>query len=148
MGDATNLIAIDCQRFIDATMFLNHSWASPLLITLCLANLWSVLGPSTLAGNSPGREQSLQDLYPGLGVMFLLVPIQWFITTRFKAIQTKLMEDKDKRIKLIDEVLGGIKVPSQHLYILGPHDIFLGVEALCMGKLFRSEYIGDKKERI
>ena len=80
--------------------------------------------------------------------MFMLVPIQWFITTRFKAIQTKLMEDKDKRIKLIDEVLGGIKVPSQHLYILGPHDIFLGVEALCMGKLFRSEYIGDKKERI
>ena len=76
-----------------------------------LANLWSVLGPSTLAGNSQGREQSLEDLYPGLGVMFMLVPIQWFITTRFKAIQTKLMEDKDKRIKLIDEVLGGIKVP-------------------------------------
>ena len=78
--------------------------------------------------------------------MFMLVPIQWFITTRFKAIQTKLMEDKDKRIKLIDEVLGGIKVPFQH--ILGPHDIFLGVEALRLGKLFRSEYLGDKKERI
>ena len=48
--------------------------------------------------------------------MFLLVPIQWFITTRFKAIQTKLMEDKHKRIKLIDEVLGGIKVSFHHLY--------------------------------
>ena len=51
VGDATNLIAIDCQRFIDVTFFLNHIWASPLLIILCLANLWSVLGPSTLAGD-------------------------------------------------------------------------------------------------
>ena len=42
--------------------------------------------------------------------MMLLVPIQWVITARQKTIQTKLMKDKDKRIKLIDEVFSGIKV--------------------------------------
>ena len=46
----------------------------------------------------------------GLGVMVLLVPIQWVITSRLKAIQSKLMKNKDKRIKLIDEVFSGIKV--------------------------------------
>ena len=50
VGDATNLIAIDCQRFIEATTYLNWAWASPLLIGLCLVNLWSVLGPASLAG--------------------------------------------------------------------------------------------------
>ena len=42
--------------------------------------------------------------------MVLLVPIQWVITSRLKTIQTKLMKNKDKRIKLIDEVFSGIKV--------------------------------------
>ena len=95
VGDATNLIAVDCQRFIDVTFFLNHIWASPLLIILCLVQLWSILGPSSLAGFT---------------VLLVLVPIQWVITKKMKAVQGILMQDKDKRIKLVDEILSGIKV--------------------------------------
>ena len=95
VGDATNLIAVDCQRFIDVTFFLNHIWASPLLIVLCLVQLWSILGPSSLAGFT---------------VILVLVPIQWVITKKMKAVQGTLMQDKDKRIKLVDEILSGIKV--------------------------------------
>ena len=51
VGDATNLIAIDTQRFIDVTLFLNHIWAAPLLTLLCLINLWTILGVATLAGD-------------------------------------------------------------------------------------------------
>ena len=110
VGDATNLTAIDCQRFIDATTYLNWAWASPLLIGLCLVNLWSVLGPATLAGRQGRGTAEVQSCSTGIGVMMLLVPIQWVITARQKTIQTKLMKDKDKRIKLIDEVFSGIKV--------------------------------------
>ena len=48
----------------------------------------------------------------GFGLLLLLVPIQWVITNKYKAVQATLMRDKDRRIKLVDEILGGIKVNS------------------------------------
>ena len=52
VGETTNLMAIDTQKFMDLVLYLNMVWSSPLQIFLCLYFLWGILGPSSLAGKS------------------------------------------------------------------------------------------------
>ena len=42
--------------------------------------------------------------------MVLLIPVNSYITSKIRIITHRLMKHKDKRIKLINEILSGIKV--------------------------------------
>ncbi|KAL5018705.1 hypothetical protein ScPMuIL_004427, partial [Solemya velum] len=111
VGEIVNLMSVDAQRFMDLTTYLHMTWSAPLQIALCLYFLWQTLGPSVLAG---------------LGVMILLMPVNAFIASKYKVLQSKQMTLKDTRIKIMNEVLNGIKVlklyawePSFEKKILG-----------------------------
>ncbi|CAG2055590.1 unnamed protein product [Timema podura] len=55
----------------------------------------TVAGPSVLAG---------------VGVMIFLIPVNGFIANKAKSLQILQMKSKDKRVKLMNEILNGIKV--------------------------------------
>lgn len=95
VGEVVNLMSVDAQRFQDLTTFLNMLWSAPLQIILALYFLWQTLGPSVLAG---------------VAVMVLLIPINAFIAMKTRAFQVEQMQYKDSRIKLMNEILNGIKV--------------------------------------
>ncbi|KAM5135322.1 ATP-binding cassette sub-family C member 3 [Mantella aurantiaca] len=95
VGEVVNLMSVDAQRFQDLTTFLNMLWSAPLQICLALYFLWETLGPSVLAG---------------VAVMVLLIPINAFIAMKTRAFQVEQMQHKDSRIKLMNEILNGIKV--------------------------------------
>ncbi|XP_063312149.1 ATP-binding cassette sub-family C member 3 [Pelobates fuscus] len=95
VGEVVNLMSVDAQRFQDLTTFLNMLWSAPLQIFLALFFLWQALGPSVLAG---------------VAVMVLLIPINAFIAMKTRAFQVEQMQYKDSRIKLMNEILNGIKV--------------------------------------
>lgn len=46
----------------------------------------------------------------GVAVMVILIPINGFIANRTKILQISQMKMKDKRVKLMNEILNGIKV--------------------------------------
>lgn len=50
VGETTNLMQIDSQKFLDLSLYLNMAWISPLQIVLAMYFLWGILGPSSLAG--------------------------------------------------------------------------------------------------
>lgn len=50
VGEIVNLMAVDAQRFMDLTTYINMIWSAPLQIGLALFFLWDLLGPSVLAG--------------------------------------------------------------------------------------------------
>jgi len=52
------------------------------------------------------------SIFAGLGVMIMLIPINGFIATKTRALQLQQMQNKDKRVKLINEILNGMKVIS------------------------------------
>ena len=66
----------------------------------------------------PQISLSLYMIYSELGmaflsclaVMVLLIPVNWRITTLTRRAQTKQISIKDLRIKLMNEILNGIKV--------------------------------------
>ncbi|KRJ97655.1 multidrug resistance-associated protein 1 isoform X13 [Drosophila yakuba] len=95
VGEIVNLMAVDAQRFMELTTYLNMIWSAPLQIGLALYFLWQQLGPSVLAG---------------LAVMIILIPVNGVIASRIKTYQIRQMKYKDERVKLMNEVLSGIKV--------------------------------------
>ncbi|XP_041342567.1 ATP-binding cassette sub-family C member 3 [Pyrgilauda ruficollis] len=95
VGEIVNLMSVDAQRFMDLMTFLNMVWSAPLQIFLALYFLWQTLGPSVLAG---------------VAVMVLLIPFNSAIAIKTRAFQVEQMRYKDSRIKLMNEILGGIKV--------------------------------------
>ncbi|XP_055685130.1 multidrug resistance-associated protein 1 isoform X4 [Lutzomyia longipalpis] len=95
VGEIVNLMAVDAQRFMDLTAYINMIWSAPLQIALALYFLWDILGPSVLAG---------------LAVMIILIPVNSVIANKVKTLQIRQMKNKDERVKLMNEVLSGIKV--------------------------------------
>lgn len=94
-GEIVNLMSVDAQRFVDLLPFLNLIWSSPLQILLTIYFLWMELGASVLAG---------------LAVMIMMIPLNGFISSYQRKLQTKQMKKKDERIKVINEILNGIRV--------------------------------------
>lgn len=46
----------------------------------------------------------------GLAVMIIMIPVNGFIAARVKKLQITQMKYKDERVKLMNEILSGIKV--------------------------------------
>ncbi|XP_066545950.1 multidrug resistance-associated protein 1 isoform X2 [Amia ocellicauda] len=95
VGEIVNLMSVDAQRFMDLVTYINMIWSAPLQVILALYFLWQNLGPSVLAG---------------VAVMILMVPVNAVIAMKTKTYQVAQMKSKDSRIKLMNEVLNGIKV--------------------------------------
>ncbi|XP_037256527.1 ATP-binding cassette sub-family C member 2 isoform X3 [Falco biarmicus] len=95
VGETVNLMSADAQRFMDMANFVHQLWSSPLQIILSIVFLWGELGPSVLAG---------------IAVMVLLIPINGFLVAKAKAIQVRNMKNKDERMKIMSEILNGIKI--------------------------------------
>uniref|UniRef100_A0A8D0HEU4 Uncharacterized protein n=1 Tax=Sphenodon punctatus TaxID=8508 RepID=A0A8D0HEU4_SPHPU len=95
VGETVNLMSADAQRFMELANFIHQLWSAPLQIVLSIMFLWWELGPSVLAG---------------IGVMVLLIPINAVLATKARAIQMKNMKNKDERMKIMNEILSGIKI--------------------------------------
>uniref|UniRef100_A0A2R9BIW1 ABC-type glutathione-S-conjugate transporter n=1 Tax=Pan paniscus TaxID=9597 RepID=A0A2R9BIW1_PANPA len=117
VGEIVNLMSVDAQRFMDLAPFLNLLWSAPLQIILAIYFLWQNLGPSVLAG---------------VAFMVLLIPLNGAVAVKMRAFQVKQMKLKDSRIKLMSEILNGIKVLK--LYAWEP-SFLKQVEGIRQGEL-------------
>jgi len=48
-------------------------------------------------------------VFAGVAVLILLIPINGALANANKKLQTKQMKNKDRRVKMMNEILGGIK---------------------------------------
>ena len=88
-------MSVDAQRLSDLMIHLHMVWSAPLQIVLSLVFLYLAMGPS---------------IFAGFAVMVLMIPVNLWLASWTKKLQVKQMTEKDSRIKLINEVLNGIKV--------------------------------------
>uniref|UniRef100_A0A0P6J763 Canalicular multispecific organic anion transporter 1 n=1 Tax=Heterocephalus glaber TaxID=10181 RepID=A0A0P6J763_HETGA len=95
IGETVNLMSVDAQKLMDTSNFIHLLWSTVLQIGLSIFFLWRELGPSVLAG---------------VGVMVLLIPVNGILATKNRNIQFKNMKYKDKRLKIMNEILSGIKI--------------------------------------
>ncbi|CAG2101812.1 unnamed protein product [Medioppia subpectinata] len=94
-GEIINLMSVDIQRIIDFILLANYLWSTPFYILIASVLLWQQLGVATLAG---------------LAFLVILLPFNACIGHKVKKYQTIQMRVKDHRIKVLNELLNGIKV--------------------------------------
>ncbi|XP_049867758.1 multidrug resistance-associated protein 1 isoform X3 [Pectinophora gossypiella] len=128
VGEIVNLMSVDAQRFLELTAYLNMIWSAPLQIALALFFLWGILGPSVLAG---------------LAVMIVLIPVNGLIANRVKTLQINQMKYKDERVKLMNEVLNGIKVLKMYAWEPSFEDQILKIRNKEMNVLKQAAYLNS-----
>ncbi|XP_061912298.1 ATP-binding cassette sub-family C member 3 isoform X1 [Entelurus aequoreus] len=127
VGEVVNLMSVDAQRFMDLTTFLNMLWSAPLQIMLALYFLWQNLGPSVLAG---------------VAVMILLIPFNAVIAMKTRSYQVEQMQHKDARIKLMNEILNGIKVLKLYAWENSFKEKVLAIRQKELNVLRKTAYLG------
>ncbi|XP_031698824.1 canalicular multispecific organic anion transporter 2 isoform X1 [Anarrhichthys ocellatus] len=127
VGEVVNLMSVDAQRFMDLTTFLNLLWSAPLQIMLALYFLWQNLGPSVLAG---------------VAVMVMLIPLNAVIAMKTRAYQVEQMQHKDARIKLMNEILNGIKVLKLYAWENSFKEKVLAIRQKELNVLRKTAYLG------
>ncbi|XP_074513337.1 multidrug resistance-associated protein 1 [Sebastes fasciatus] len=127
VGEIVNLMSVDAQRFMDLITYINMIWSAPLQVVLALYFLWQTLGPSVLAG---------------VAVMVLMVPINGVIAMKTKTYQVAQMKSKDNRIKLMNEMLNGIKVLKLYAWELAFKDKVSEIRESELRVLKKAAYLG------
>uniref|UniRef100_A0A673I3D3 Multidrug resistance-associated protein 1 n=1 Tax=Sinocyclocheilus rhinocerous TaxID=307959 RepID=A0A673I3D3_9TELE len=127
VGEIVNLMSVDAQRFMDLITYINMIWSAPLQVILALYFLWQNLGPSVLAG---------------VAVMVLMVPVNAVIAMKTKTYQVAQMKSKDNRIKLMNEVLNGIKVLKLYAWELAFKDKVSAIRESELRVLKKTAYLG------
>ncbi|RXW24280.1 hypothetical protein EST38_g1589 [Candolleomyces aberdarensis] len=94
-GKLVNHISTDVSRIDFCAGFFHMAWTAPIQLGICLALLIVQLGPSALAG---------------FAIFVVLTPIQTRVMAHLFKYRESSMEWTDKRAKLLQELLGGMKV--------------------------------------
>jgi len=95
VGEITNLMSIDAQRIVETFPYLNQVWTAPFTIVLCMIFLYIELGVSSLAG---------------LATLLFIIPVNLWAGRVALRLQKDQLEKKDARLKLMNEILAGVKV--------------------------------------
>ncbi|XP_048799491.1 multidrug resistance-associated protein 1-like isoform X1 [Lagopus muta] len=94
-GEMVNLISADAQQLMELIVNINLLWSAPFQIIMAVIFLWKELGPSVLAG---------------VAVLLLVIPLNALIAAKVKTLQKSQMKYSDQRVKLLSEMLHGIKI--------------------------------------
>ncbi|KAJ7678475.1 ABC transporter [Mycena rosella] len=94
-GKLVNHISSDVSRIDFCAGFFHMSWTAPLQMVICLILLILNLGPSALSG---------------FAFFILATPAQTMVMKRLFMFRQKSMIWTDKRAKILQELLGGMKI--------------------------------------
>ncbi|CAJ0609705.1 unnamed protein product [Cylicocyclus nassatus] len=94
-GEIVNLMSVDIQKLQDITTNVMMFWSAPLQVVLSAIFLWKILGVAVISG---------------LVLLIVIVPFNSYITGKMKNCQARQMSHKDERMKMMSELLNGIKL--------------------------------------
>uniref|UniRef100_A0A2K6CQY5 ATP-binding cassette sub-family C member 10 n=1 Tax=Macaca nemestrina TaxID=9545 RepID=A0A2K6CQY5_MACNE len=94
-GEALNLLGTDSERLLNFAGSFHEAWGLPLQLAITLYLLYQQVGVAFVGG---------------LILALLLVPVNKVIATRIMASNQEMLRHKDARVKLVTELLSGIRV--------------------------------------
>ncbi|XP_059145786.1 multidrug resistance-associated protein 1-like isoform X2 [Physella acuta] len=95
LGEIVNLMAVDTGHLEAMVMTSMWAWMCAAFLVIGMYLLFSIAGVATAAG---------------LGFLLIMFAINIWMNQKMRVYQEKIMGIKDERIKIINEVLNGIKV--------------------------------------
>ncbi|KAL5011003.1 hypothetical protein ScPMuIL_013308 [Solemya velum] len=122
-GTIMNLMSVDCNHILETVPYLWVLWSSPIQIGVALYFLYATIGPS---------------MFSGFGVIIVFVPINSVCMVMIQTLQKQVMKHKDKRIKMLTEVLNGIKILKLYAWEMSFGDRVLAVRNIELKTLWTS----------
>ncbi|XP_054459670.1 ATP-binding cassette sub-family C member 10 [Anoplopoma fimbria] len=95
LGEVVNLMSTDSDRVVNFFNSFHELWSLPLRLAITLYLLYLQVGVAFVGG---------------LGVALLLVPFNKFLASRILSNNQHMLRHKDSRVKLMTEILFGIRV--------------------------------------
>jgi ABC-type bacteriocin/lantibiotic exporter with double-glycine peptidase domain len=95
MGDIVNLMSVDCQRIQDSLTYQFHLIPFFVISALSLCLIWRQMGVATLGC---------------VAVILIISLVNMYLGKLQEKYQGTILTLKSSRIKLLNEVLNGIKV--------------------------------------
>lgn len=95
IGSLVNIMQIDCMRLSFGAYFIHFIWAMPLQLAIALYLIY---------------RQVHWAGFAAIGVMVLMAPLNGLIAKRFMNIQIAINTARDSRVKLLTEMVHGIKL--------------------------------------
>ncbi|XP_069110716.1 ATP-binding cassette sub-family C member 3-like [Argopecten irradians] len=95
IGEIVNLMSVDTERIVSTLQYIWGIWSSPLQMAIALYFLYETTGPS---------------MFAGFGSLILMFPANGYLMYKLQKLQEEQMTLKDSRIKVVTEVLNGIKI--------------------------------------
>ena len=94
-GEIVNFMSTDTDRILNFFPSFHDFWSLPFQLALCLYLLYNLVGLAFLAG---------------LAFAIFLIPLNKYIANKIGTTSQNMMEQKDNRIKLTNEILYGIRL--------------------------------------
>ncbi|KAK7496233.1 hypothetical protein BaRGS_00012643, partial [Batillaria attramentaria] len=102
VGQAVNLMSQDADQICHTFTWMSSAmWAVPVRIGVSLVLLYNLLGPAMLNG---------------VAVLVVMIVLNMYVTRRLNDLHKQSMEQKDKRLKNLTEVINGIKVLKMYAW--------------------------------
>lgn len=95
LGSLTNLMSVDSTRLQDLTPYLHAIWYSLFQIILAVTFLYQLLSFAT---------------FSGITVILVSIPLTKKVGIYMKTLQKELSKLRDERVRLMNEVLNGMKI--------------------------------------
>jgi len=93
-GDIVNLMSVDASRLQDLCTYGLMIISAPFQVTLAFISLYNLLGWAA---------------FVGVAIMIFSVPLNTMIANFLKNLQIKQMKSKDKRSRMMSELLANIR---------------------------------------
>ncbi|KAJ8592180.1 P-loop containing nucleoside triphosphate hydrolase protein [Rhizopogon salebrosus TDB-379] len=93
-GDIVNLMSVDASRLQDLCTYGLIAISGPFQITLAFVSLYNLLGWSA---------------FVGVAIMIISIPLNTVIARLLKKMQEQQMKNRDRRTRLMSELLANIK---------------------------------------
>ncbi|KAF8271622.1 metal resistance protein YCF1 [Lactarius quietus] len=93
-GDIVNLMSVDASRLQDLCTYGLMAISAPFQVTLAFISLYNLLGWTA---------------FVGVAIMIFSVPLNTLIANFLKNLQVQQMKNKDKRSRLMSELLANIR---------------------------------------
>ncbi len=101
IGQMVNLLSNDVNKFDMATFFIHYLWCGPLQFIIVMYLTWQAIGNATFVGGA---------------LIILFVPLQSWIGRKFSQLRQQTAKATDKRIRLMSEIIQGIKVIKMYAW--------------------------------
>ncbi|CAL1536758.1 unnamed protein product [Lymnaea stagnalis] len=122
VGDIVNLMSVDAQRIQEFLIKISFCHTTPIQVIVSILIIYLLIGPAVLVG---------------FLVVIILMPLSIWIATKQSDLLKDNLKFKDTRIRMMNEILNGIKALKLYAWEKSFHDRVEGVRAAEIGTLLK-----------